>query len=156
MCVRLIAAWLLVASTFFWFGPLRAADGLVVKPSVYDVAETVDRLETALGEKGIAVLVRVDHAANASGAGLDLPPTELLIFGNPKLGTPLMQSAREVGIDLPMKALVWEDEAGDVFLAYNAPAWFAERHEIQDREEVIETMTGALDALTDTAVGTER
>ena len=152
MCVRWIATWLFVIFAFAWAGPVSAAEGLVVKSSTYGVAETVDRLETALGEKGITVLARVDHAANAASAGMDLPPTELLIFGNPKLGTPLMQSEREVGIDLPMKALVWEDEDGDVFLAYNEPAWFARRHGIGDRGQVIEKMAGALDALTDAAV----
>lgn len=137
-------------------GALAQADeGLIVKPSAYPVGETVDRLETALESKGITVLARVDHAANASSAGLELLPTQLLIFGNPKLGTPLMQSARTVGIDLPMKALVWEDEAGDVFLAYNDPAYIARRHAVEDRAEVIETMGGALAALTDAATSPE-
>jgi uncharacterized protein (DUF302 family) len=136
-------------------GTARADDGLIVKPSAHPVAATLDRLEDALGEKGILIVARVDHAANASGAGLALPPTELLIFGNPKLGTPLMQSTRTIGIDLPMKALVWEDAAGDVFLAYNDPAWLAARHGIDDRAEVVQTMSGALAALTDAATSAD-
>lgn len=142
-------AFLVVGLTLI--GKARADEGLIIKPSAYPVSETVDRLEAVLGEKGIIVLARVDHAANAGKAGLELPPTELLIFGNPKLGTPLMQSARTVGIDLPMKALVWEDDAGDVFLAYNDPAYLAARHGIDDRVEVVETMSGALGGLTDAA-----
>lgn len=141
----------LAALALALIGTARADEGLIVKPSAHPVAQTLDRLEAVLGKKGIVVLARVDHAANAANAGLELPPTEVLIFGNPKLGTPLMQSARTIGIDLPMKALVWEDEAGDVFLAYNDPAWLAARHGIEDRTEVIETMSGALGALTDAA-----
>lgn len=140
-----------LAIAFALIGTARAGDGLIVKPSAYPVAETADRLEAALGEKGIIVLARVDHAANAGKAELELAPTELLIFGNPKLGTPLMQSQPTIAIDLPMKALVWEDPEGGVFLAYNDPSYLAARHGVDDRAEVIETMSGALGALTDVA-----
>lgn len=145
------AALLVIAA-----GPARSETGLVVKPSAHDVIETTDRLEQALSaNEGITVFARVDHAQGASKVGAELPPTQLLIFGNPKLGTPLMQSAREIGIDLPMKALVWEDEAGEVWLAYNDPAWLAQRHGIEDQGQIIETMTGALDQLTDAATAAD-
>lgn len=152
MSVRRIVFTVLLCAGLIAHMPAGAEEGLVVRSSANSVTDTVARLEAALEEKGIAVLARVDHAANAANAGLELPPTELLIFGNPKLGTPLMQSQRAVGIDLPMKALVWQDDAGDVFLAYNEPAWLAGRHGIEDRAEVVETMSGALDALTESAV----
>jgi uncharacterized protein (DUF302 family) len=126
--------------------------GLIVKQSTHDVGETADRLARILGEKGITVFARVDHAEGAQKVGAELPPTQLLIFGNPKLGTPLMQSAREAGIDLPMKALVWEDEAGEVWLAYNDPSSLAQRHGIEDRDEIIKAMTDALDQLSDAAI----
>jgi len=134
-------------------GPLGAenADGLIVKRSAYGVDETVDRLETALDEKGISIMARIDHASNAARAGETLPLTQLLLFGNPKLGTPLMQSARTAGIDLPMKALIYERD-GAVFLAYNDPAHIAVRHGIEDRADVIDRMTRALDAITEQAV----
>lgn len=97
------------------------ADELTTKQSKFPVKETVDRLATALKEKGINPTARVDHAAAAKAAGLELKPTEVLMFGNPKLGTPLMQADRRVAIDLPMKVLVWEDDAGKVWIAYTRP-----------------------------------
>lgn len=127
-----------------------AEDGaFVVKPSAHSVTETLDRLEALLEERGIAVAARIDHAANAAGVDLDLPDTQLLVFGNPKLGTPLMQSERLIGLDLPMKVLAYETEDG-VRVAYTAPQALAERHGL-DGMEPIGTMTGALDALTDAA-----
>ena len=145
----------LVAIVLALAAPAAAQEGLVVKESAHDVSATLDRLEQALSDKGIMILARVDHGENAQKVDMELAPTQLLIFGNPKLGTPLMQSARSVGIDLPMKALAWEDEDGTVWLAYNAPDYFATRHEIDDRGEVVEQMTKALDALTDVAIGAE-
>lgn len=126
-------------------------DGMIVKTSQHSVSATLDKLETVLKKNGIRVFARVDHAAGAEAAGLDLPATQLLIFGNPKLGTPLMQSARSVAIDLPMKALAYADADGTVQLAYNDPAYLARRHGIADRDAVIDKMTGALDKLTDAA-----
>ena len=135
-----------VAATPGW-----AAGGLVTKQSQYSVAETIDRLERAAKERGLVVIARVDHAGAAQKAGSMLRPTQLLIFGNPKAGTPLMQSAQTIGIDLPLKALAWEDAAGQVWLAYNDPAWLTERHGVQGRAEIVKAMTAALEALTDTA-----
>lgn len=134
----------------------RAAGGLVVKPSPYPVAETVDRLERAAQERQLTVIARVDHAAAAQKAGLVLRPTQLLIFGNPRAGTPLMQSAQSIGIDLPLKALVWEDDKGKVWLGYNDPVWLAARHGVGDRAEVLRAMQTALEALTDGAIAAPR
>jgi uncharacterized protein (DUF302 family) len=128
-----------------------AGTGLVTKKSAHSVAGTLDRLEKALKDKGIVIFARIDHAAGAKKAGMHLPATEVLIFGNPKLGTPLMQSKRTVGIDLPLKVLAWEDEEGQVWLTYNAPAFLADRHGITGRAEVLKKMTGALQKLTDVA-----
>ena len=128
-----------------------APDGMIVKSSAHSVSATLDKLEAVLKKNGIRVFARVDHAAGAKSVDLDLPATQLLIFGNPKLGTPLMQASRSVAIDLPMKALAYADQDGVVHLAYNDPAYFAERHGISDQDAVIGKMTGALDKLTDAA-----
>ncbi|OGA79113.1 MAG: hypothetical protein A3G81_00155 [Betaproteobacteria bacterium RIFCSPLOWO2_12_FULL_65_14] len=105
-----------------------SADGLVAVKSHYAPKETIDRLEKLLKEKGMTVFARVDHAAGASKVGKTLRPTELLIFGNPQGGTPLMECAQSAGIDLPMKAMAWEDAKGQSWLGYNDPAWIARRH----------------------------
>lgn len=118
--------------------------GLVVLESPVGVAETLDRIEAAAEENGLVVVARVDHAANAGGAGESLPPTQLLIFGNPAVGTTLMQSARTIGIDLPQKFLAWEDADGQTYLAYNDPAYLAERHGIGDQDETIKQIADAL------------
>lgn len=102
--------------------------GLVIHQSRFSPEETLSRLETAVKARGAAVLARIDHAAAAEKAGLALRPTTVVIFGNPRAGTPLMQAVQTAGIDLPLKALVWQDEAGGVWLGYNDPAWIAERH----------------------------
>jgi uncharacterized protein (DUF302 family) len=103
-------------------------DGLISILSSLDPKETMDRLEAALRTSGVTIFARIDHAAGAAEAGESLRPTELLIFGNPKGGTPLMQAEQTIGIDLPLKALVWQDDAGRVWLSYNEPAWLAKRH----------------------------
>jgi len=123
---------------------------MIVKESARSVSETIDTLQAALEEKGIAIVGRVDHQANAKKAGLELPPTMLLIFGNPKLGTPLMQANRRIGIDLPMKALAWEAD-GKVYLAYTDPQELKDRHDIDDKDEIFDQMSKALGAFTDKA-----
>jgi len=128
-----------------------AAEGLVVKPSNYSVQETMDRLEAALTDKGLTIFGRVDHQAGAEKAGLELAPTQVLIFGNPKLGTPLMAGAPTTAIDLPQKALAYEDADGKVFLAYNDIGYLQARHGIEGPEKVIETIRGALGNFTDAA-----
>ncbi len=124
-------------------GPSEAA-GLVVTESPRSVAETLDRLEAMLEDGGLKVVARVDHAANAEAAGKELRPTQLLIFGNPMLGTELMQAAPTAGIDLPQKFLAWEAEDGTVFLAYNDPAYLAERHGIAGQDDVLQQVSDAL------------
>ena len=129
----------------------HAADRLITKKSHHNVATTLDWLEAAIKEKGINVVARVNHGAAAGKAGLQLRPTELLIFGNPKLGTPLMQSNQQAGIDLPLKVLAWEDEKGQTWVGYVPPQAIADRRGIRDRDEVINKMTSALDGLTSRA-----
>jgi len=129
-----------------------ADDGLVRKQSPHDVATTMDRLEDALTERGINVVARIDHASAAQGVELELRPTVLLVFGNPKLGTPLMQASPEMAIDLPMKVVAWEDDSGQTWIAYTDPAWLKARHGVQGKDQVFETMTGALGKITDAVV----
>ena len=128
-------------------------DGLVTKKSNYSVKETLDRLENVLKKKGITIALRWSHSDNGNKVGIPLRPTELLIFGNPKLGTNFFTSKQTAGIDLPMKALAWEDEKGQVWLTYNDPAYIANRHGINDRDKVKKKMTGALGKLTSKATG---
>jgi uncharacterized protein (DUF302 family) len=127
-------------------------NGLTTLPSAHGAKETMDRLEAEVKSKGMTVFARIDHAAGARDAGLSLRPTELLIFGNAKGGTPLMQALQTTGIDLPLKALVWEDPGGKVWLSYNEPAWIVQRHAglSGDAVSVIEVtgrLAGALAAL---------
>lgn len=127
--------------------------GLVTIKSAHDVSTTIDRLAAAVDKAGGTVFARVDHAAGAAGVGLELRPTELLIFGNPKLGTPAMQAAQTMGMDLPLRAVAWQDEAGDVHLSYTDAATMAARHGIPADAEVVAKMTGALGKLTGAATG---
>jgi uncharacterized protein (DUF302 family) len=110
-------------------------NGLVTTKSNASVRATIDRLAAAVTSRGLQVFARIDHAAGAAEAGLELRPTELLIFGNPKGGTPLMQDVQTVGIDLPVKALAWEDADGTVWLTYNDTQWLADRHRLGARSE---------------------
>ena len=109
-------------------------DGLITIKSAYGPSETMERLEAEVRSKGMTVFAHVDHAAGAVGVGLSLRPTDLLIFGNAKGGTPLMQSVQTIGIDLPLKALVWQDESGTTWLSYNDPAFLARRHTLSEKE----------------------
>jgi len=129
----------------------KSDHGVISKKSAHSVKDTLDRLESVLKKKGITVFARIKHDAGANAAGIELRPTELLLFGNPKLGSPMMVSQQTAGIDLPMKALAWEDEKGQVWLTYNDPAYIANRHGITDRAEIVAKMTGALDKLTGVA-----
>jgi uncharacterized protein (DUF302 family) len=106
--------------------------GLVTIASKYSVKEAIDRLESALRAKGVALFARIDHAAGAASVDMPLRPTEVLIFGNPKAGTPLMQANQTIGLDLPLKILAWQDAAGKVWLTYNDPRWLARRHGLGD------------------------
>jgi uncharacterized protein (DUF302 family) len=109
-----------------------ADDGLITLASSHSVKETIDRAVATLAAKGIGVFARIDHAAGAGSVGMALRPTELLVFGNPKAGTPLMQANQVIGIDLPLKLLAFEDAAGKVWLSYNDPHWLARRHGLPD------------------------
>lgn len=148
-----LLAALFLAAVSLAPSPARAADdGMIVKTSDFDVTKTLDRLGIALERAGITVFARIDHAKGAKKVGLDLAPTALIIFGNPKLGTPLMQSNQRIGLDLPLKALAWQEADGSVKLGYTDPAWLAKRHGIADRDPVFQKMTGALNKFTDMAV----
>ncbi len=135
----LITAGLLAAASV-----VQAADGMQTLDSAHSVDATMDRLEQKVGAAGFKVFARVDHGAGAKSVDLPLPPTQLLIFGNPKGGTVLMQSAQTVGIDLPLKYLVWQDADGKVRIGWNDPGWLTARHGIGDRAPVVNKMTGAL------------
>jgi uncharacterized protein (DUF302 family) len=125
-----------------------AADGLTTIPSAYGAKETADRLEAEIRAKGMAVFARIDHAAGAAQAGLALRPTEVLIFGNAKAGTPLMQASQTIGIDLPLKVLVWQDASGKVWLSYNEPSWIVRRHGLPaGTKATIDTMADGLGGL---------
>ncbi len=119
----IVLTFLLFASSLVW-----AATGLIAIKSPYNAKETVDRLEIVLREKGLTIFARIDHAAGAAKVGKQLRPTEVLIFGNPQGGTPFMECSQTVGIDLPLKALAWEDASGQVWLGYNDPVYVADRH----------------------------
>jgi uncharacterized protein (DUF302 family) len=122
-------------------------EGLVLAASRYDPAMTMELLVAAVAKRGMTVLARIDHAAAAAKVGLALRPTEVLIFGNAKSGTPLMQSAQTIGIDLPLKALVFENGDGKTWIARNDPKWIAARHGASAAERVLETMASALTAI---------
>jgi uncharacterized protein (DUF302 family) len=104
--------------------------GIVQLRTGHSVAATIDRLESLLKERGIRVFARIDFASDAAKAGLEMRPEQLLIFGNPKAGTPLMQAAPASGLDLPLKALVWQDTSGTVWIGYNAPDYILQRHDL--------------------------
>jgi uncharacterized protein (DUF302 family) len=124
------------------------ADGLISIPSSVGLKQTIDRLETELKAKGLTIFARIDHAAGAAQAGLLLRPTKLLIFGNAKAGTPLMEANQEGGIDLPLKPLVWEDSRGKTWLSYNDPRWLAKRHGLgPDMDQAINAMAAGVSAI---------
>jgi len=128
-----------------FFASLACADnGIISIKSSHDVKITADRLEKDLTAKGMTVFIRINHAEGAQKVGKRLRPTEVIVFGNPKVGTPLMQCGQSVAIDLPQKALIWEDEAGQVWLSYNDPKYLAKRHGIKECDEVIKKIETAL------------
>jgi uncharacterized protein (DUF302 family) len=132
-------------------GVAAAADGLVAVKSPYGAKETMSRLEEAVTKRGLMVFARIDHAAGAAKIGKALRPTELLVFGNPQGGTPFMECEQTVGIDLPLKALVWEDAAAQVWVGYNDPAYLAQRHGVASCP-VVENLRKALGALAEASV----
>ena len=133
-----------------------AADGLVTMRISQGPKDTMNRLEAQVKAKGLTVFARIDHAAGAAEVGLPLHPTELLIFGNAKAGTPLMQSMQTIGIDLPLKALVWQDPSGSTWLSYNDPSWLTKRHGLgHDAEPTVSAMAAALDAMARAATASQ-
>ena len=128
-----------------------SAEGFIVLRSPYRVEETIERLETVVKGKGMAIFARVDHAAGAAKVGKKLRPTMLLIFGNPQGGTPFMECTQSVGIDLPLKALAWQDATGAVWLGYNDPAFIAQRHGVPNCQ-VVQKMSKALKGLVQESV----
>ncbi len=137
---KLIPLLLLIFIT----GIAQANNGLTSVKSSHDVKTTADRLEAVLKEKGMKVFNRINHAQGAKSVGNELRPTELVIFGNPKIGSVLMQCTQTIGIDLPQKALIWQDGGGQVWLSYNNPTELAKRHRLTGCNEVINKVTGAL------------
>jgi len=122
-------------------------EGLTTIPSSLDPKETMDRLVAEIRAKGMNVFARIDHATGAAEVGLKLRPTELILFGNALGGTPLMQSVQTVGIDLPLKVLVWQDAEGKTWVSYNEPRWIAQRHGVTSTEQVVSKMTDMLSAM---------
>jgi uncharacterized protein (DUF302 family) len=136
---------LMVITILLLTASASADSGLISVKSAHDVKTTADRLENMLKQKGMNVFIRIDHAQGARKIGKELRPTELIIFGNPKVGTPLMQCARSVGIDLPQKALIWQDAQDQVWLSYNDPNYLVERHQITGCGDVVKKVAKAMD-----------
>lgn len=128
-----------------------AAEGMVDVKSSFGVKETGDRLESVLKEKGMTIFNRIKHSEAAKKVGIELRETELIIFGNPKVGSPLMRCQQSVAIDLPQKALIWKDSEGKTWISYNNPRYLIKRHNISNCEEVISKIEKALAGITKTA-----
>jgi uncharacterized protein (DUF302 family) len=124
--------------------PVEAEDGVVNVPSTFNVKETADRMESILKEKGMTIFNRIKHSESAGKVGIELRDTELIIFGNSKVGSPLMKCQQSVAIDLPQKVLIWEDDKGKVLISYNNPRYLEKRHNITGCEEVISKIEKAL------------
>jgi len=146
--------WLMTIAMVAVLAPAAsAADGVVAVKSGHPVKATIDRLEKIAKDKGLTVFLRVDHAAGAAKVGKELRPTELLAFGNPQGGTPLMQCAQSAGIDLPLKALAWQDASGQVWLGYNDLAYLAKRHDLGSTcAAAVEAVGKAMSGLVQAAV----
>jgi uncharacterized protein (DUF302 family) len=132
---------------------LDVREGLTTIPSQFDPKETMDRLEAAIRASDLTIFAKIDHAAGAAEVGLTLRPTSLMIFGNARGGTPLMQAAPTAGIDLPLKILVWQDTAGKTWLSYNEPSWIAHRHGVDGKAELIDKLRATLAAIAKVAAG---
>lgn len=145
----------LVIAVAICTAPAEADDGLIVKKSPYSVADTLNRLEKLLQAKGVIIFARIDHAAGAKKAGMELRPTQALLFGNPKIGTPLMMANQRIGLDLPLKVVVWQDADGATQLGYLDPAKLKGRYAITGKDKTFETIAGVLGKMTDAAVKKE-
>ncbi len=129
------------------------SQNLTTIESKFAVRETSDRLAAELEKRGIRVAARIDHAAGAKSVGLEMPPTEVIMFGNPRLGTPLMLAQPSVAIELPMKVLIWQDRSGKVLIGYTPPSALKERYQIDGQDDALTAMAGALAGLTKAAGG---
>jgi uncharacterized protein (DUF302 family) len=149
---RIICGFIL-ASLFT--ASVAAGEGMITVKSAHSVSATADRLETILGAKGMTVFARIDHAAGAKKAGKTLLPTELVVFGNPKVGTPLMLCGRSIAIDLPQKALIWQDADGATWIAYNDPQYLKQRHSTEGCDAVFEKVSMVLGKFVNKAAAAE-
>jgi len=139
--------WAGMVAGLMFAGAVQAADGMIEVKSAHSVKDTIDKFETAAKERKLNIFARINHAAGAQKIGKTLRPTELLIFGNPQGGTPLMECAQSIGIDLPLKALAWEDGSGQVWLGYNDPQFLLTRHGIKECGPVAQNLRKALEGL---------
>ena len=159
-CLPVAIGWNGQSNSGFWqiaqAEDTMALDGLKTIPSHFGTKETIDRLEAEIKAKGLTVFARVDHAAGAAAVGMSLRPTELLIFGNARGGTPLMQADQRIGIDLPLKALAYQDDAGKVWLSYIDLHWLAQRYRLGSAVAAnVEALSKAFDALASGAAKAE-
>ena len=127
-------------------------DGLVTTPSPYDVSETSDRLESIIKDKGLTIFNHIDHSVNAANAELELNPTQVIIFGNPQVGTPLMKCSPTTAIDLPQKILIYQDSNNQTQVVYNGPQYLKQRHNITDCDSVLKKVSGTLKNIVETAI----
>jgi len=148
-----LATLILAAFSSTLVAAQSAGAGVLTLPSSHDFATTTAQLQDAIAEEGLVLVTTIDHAANAENAGLDLLPTTVFVFGNPQAGTPLMQAARTIGLDLPQKMLVWEDEAGDVFLTWRDPTVLATHHGLTSDHGPLPNVAALLETLAQTAAG---
>jgi uncharacterized protein (DUF302 family) len=139
----------------FGVSPLFASEGTINVPSDFSVEETADRFENILNNKKMTLFGRVKHSDSALKVGVELRPTELFLFGNPKMGSPLMQCEQRLAIDLPQKALIWKDEEGKVWITYNAPGYLQQRHNISGCEELLKKLEAALGGMAKAAATAE-
>ena len=131
--------------------PAHAADGVISVSSSFSVEETANRLDSILSAKGMTIFKRVKHSEAAGGVGVQLRPTELIIFGNPKVGSPLMKCQQTIALDLPQKALIWEDGESNVWISYNDPAYLQKRHDVSGCDQVLSNVAKALAGITNAA-----
>lgn len=138
-------------SILFFAIPVIAADGVINVKSTFEVGATADRMESILKEKGMTIFNRIKHSVAAGKVGIELRDTELIIFGNPKVGSPLMKCQQSVALDLPQKALIWKDDQENVYISYNDPRYLQKRHNVMGCEEVLTKIEKALAGITKAA-----
>lgn len=151
LIIALVAVSLLAVLMTPSYASETTDSGIVKVASNYSVTETADRFEAILQNKGLTQFARINHTAGAQSVDLELRPTEVIVFGNPRVGTPLMQCNQLAAIDLPQKALIWEDNNGQVWIGYNDPIYLLERHTLDDCSALIERIQGVLNNLATTA-----